>query len=261
MIQGPVQSDSSIRLVIYDLDGTLVDAFEDIALTANDTLAGMQLPKLPIPVIRRFVGNGSRMLIARCLAVVDQGNDIDLHSLDAGALDRAAIDCEAQRMNRQILSMACEDFMMRYRSVPVRTAKLYPEVKDVISTLREKEVRQVVLTNKLEDVARVIVAELGIARLLDGVWGDDGIVPKKPDPLAADRILQRFRVPGREIVVVGDSAPDIKLAQEIGAKPVGVSWGASNHDSLRKLGAQNVINSMVELYDLFPEIKSVKIAD
>ncbi|MBI1784664.1 HAD-IA family hydrolase [Candidatus Sumerlaeota bacterium] len=207
------------RLLIYDLDGTLLDAFEDIQIALNYGLAQCGLPTHPIEDVKRFVGDGIASLVKR--------------ALPAGREEKFD----------EVLPLVAD----YYRSHPAGTAKLYPGVKETLTALRAKGVKQAILTNKPHLIAVEACARLGLNALVDKVQGEDAQHPLKPDPRAALALARVFSAAPEDCAIVGDGKPDALLARAAGMKFVGCTWGMHTRPEIESFAPDRVIDSVAEL--------------
>jgi len=188
------------RLVVFDLDGTLVDSIGDIATSVNAALVERfgEAGSLPMATVRGFVGGGARQLIERCLAALSQpASDINL------VFDR---------------------FMPIYRARLVETTLLYPGMRDALDAVGSRA-KMAVLTNKPGEFSRAIVSALGLEGRFLGVVGGDDLKTRKPDPEGLLTLCAKAGAPPSGAALVGDSAVDILTAKNAGALSVGVLWG------------------------------------
>jgi len=188
------------RLVVFDLDGTLIDSIGDIGSSVNQALSERYgaAAVLPLDSIRGFVGGGARQLIERCLQ----------------ALGRPVEDVDA----------VFDRFLPVYTGRRVETTRLYPGIDEALTEI-EKQARLAILTNKPGDLSRAIVRDLKLGwRFIEVVGGGD-LKTKKPDPEGLLAIAARAGVSVAETVLVGDSAIDILTAHNAGARSIGVLWG------------------------------------
>lgn len=195
---------SEIRLVVYDMDGTLIDAFVDIHDGINTVLKRFGLPPRTMDDVRRGVGDGARMLIARMLPPEAQG----------------------------LLDEAYHAYRAYYAAHPIVRAGLYPGVAATLDRLRLRGVHQAILTNKPDEVARPICDKLGLTGVVDGIWGEVDGVPSKPDPEALLAIVRHFGLEPAQCAMVGDGHPDCMVARAAGARFFGVTWGQMSRDDL-----------------------------
>jgi phosphoglycolate phosphatase len=189
---------TAVELVVFDLDGTLVDSAGDLATAVNDTLRQLAPTVAPLPLerVRAFIGNGARTLIARSLAAA---------GLEAPAHD--------------VLPL----FLERYRACLLDTTVLYPGAHEVLDQLSGRKLA--VLTNKPGDLSRTILTGLGVAdRFLRVVGGGDSPT-KKPDPSGLQGLIADLGTTPEATVMVGDSAIDVRTGRAAGARTVGVTYG------------------------------------
>jgi phosphoglycolate phosphatase len=188
------------RLVVFDLDGTLIDSIGDIAASANLSLveAYGESARLSHDVVRGFVGHGARLLIERCVDAVQKP-----------AADVAGI---------------FERFLVIYSSRLTETTRLYPGMSEALDRI-ESTARLAVLTNKPGAMSRTIVRDLGLSGRFAAVIGGDDLKSKKPDPEGLLKIAAEAFVRPEETALVGDSAVDVITARNAGAIAVGVLWG------------------------------------
>jgi phosphoglycolate phosphatase len=186
-------------LVLFDLDGTLVDTAPDIARALGVALEGTGVPLPPLDTVKRMVGDGARELIRRALA--PSGAD--------GAREEAAFG----------------RFLASYRENVCVASQLYPGVVEGLAALRSDGAALAVVTNKPGDLARTLLGTLGIAASFEAIIGDGDGFPRKPDPAAALSILAKVDVSPDRAVIVGDGIPDMRLARALGATAVAAAWG------------------------------------
>lgn len=187
-----------VRLLVFDLDGTLVDSSRDLAASVNAAFARVApgSPLLLPELVRSFVGDGARVLIERSL-------------LQAG-LPHAV---------EEVLPL----FLECYRERLLETTRLYPGVLEALETLEDRLLA--VLTNKPGDMSRAILAGLGVVDRFARIYGGGDVPGKKPDPAGLLRILAEAAVPPAEAAIVGDSAVDVRTGRAAGARTVGVTYG------------------------------------
>jgi phosphoglycolate phosphatase len=180
------------RLAIFDLDGTLVDSREDIFRAVEHALATLSLPPRTIEEVTGFVGEGAARLMARSVAP-----------------------------NDHLLEPALAAWRAHYTEHLLDRTRLYPGVAAALASAR---CALAVHTNKPGDMARRILAGLGVlARFAAVVGGDDG--PRKPDPAGTLEIMARLDAAPEETVFIGDSRVDCETAAAAGIRFVAVTWG------------------------------------
>ena len=197
---------NTLDLVIFDLDGTLVDTAPDIAAALAATLAEVAVPPPPLPVVKGLVGDGARALIARAQA--REGVERDVEPL----LPR---------------------FLAHYADHLCVASRLYPGVGEALTALRGAGVAAAVVTNKPGDLARGLLAQLGIGAGFVAIIGDGDGFPRKPDPEGARSITAAVGASVERTAVVGDGLPDVRLARALGARAIAAGWGYVDQDRLR----------------------------
>jgi len=191
----------AVRLVVFDLDGTLVDSKVDLANSVNYSLGAFGYPPLPNETIYSYVGNGASMLIQRSL-----GTD-----------------------GRAILPRVLETFLAHYREHLLDTTVPYPGVREpgVREALEahDGKFEMAILTNKPVDMTRTILLGLSLSRHFVDVRGGDSFGNKKPHPEGLLQILKDRGASPAESLMVGDSVNDILAGQGAGVATCGVTYG------------------------------------
>jgi phosphoglycolate phosphatase len=207
------------RLLVFDLDGTLVDSSRDIAAAANAALGRLAPGTAPIPLdaVLSFVGEGARLLVERCLAHTGLG-------LSADEVLRVYLECYAERL--------------------LDTTHLYPGVAEALDALEGTSLA--VLTNKPGDLSRAILEGLGVAPRFARVWGAGDVKARKPDPEGLRRLMSELGASAAETWMVGDSATDVEAARAAGVKAAGVTWGFHPR-GLREAGPDRLFDDPREL--------------
>jgi phosphoglycolate phosphatase len=185
-------------LIVFDLDGTLVDSSRDLANAVNAALQRIDASAttIPLPVVRSFIGSGARNLVARSL--VHAG--VALPPEDALPV-----------------------FLEEYRRRLTEHTRFYPGVEETLDRLSAHPLA--VLTNKPGDMSRALLSGLGVAPLFFRVYGGGDLPARKPDPVGLLRLMEESgRAPG-DTVLVGDSAIDVHTARAAGVRAIGVTWG------------------------------------
>ncbi len=185
-------------LLIFDLDGTLIDSRLDLANAVNATRAEMGRPPLVHSVVFSYVGNGAPVLIRRAM-----GED--------------ASDAEVQH--------ALEFFLAYYRDHAVDETKLYPGVRESLDRLHGAGAKLTVLTNKPVKISIAIVETLGLSPLLLRIYGGNSFEQKKPNRIGIDALRTEFLAAPEDTWMVGDSIVDMQTARNAGVKACGVSYG------------------------------------
>jgi phosphoglycolate phosphatase len=212
-----------IKLIIFDLDGTLIDSSQDIANAINHAILGTGLPDVSNEETIKLIGEGITRLIEKLL-------EPDLLAKSDEVLKK---------------------FMNYYSSHLVENTRLYPFVKETLQGL--KDFRKVVLSNKRASFSTEILEKLGVSEYFDAVLGSDTVEEKKPSPKPVNSLLDEFSVSRDKAIIVGDSDIDIKTGRAAGIRSIGVTYGYRSKeilheadlliDDLRQL--EHVINEML----------------
>ena len=207
------------RLILYDLDGTLVDTRKDIVQATNHMRTQMGLAPLGDSEICRCVGLGLRQLVQSCLMTEDPGQTE-----------------EGMRVYRAYYTQHLLDHTV-----------LYPGVREALEFFRPRS--QAVVTNKPNPYSRQILEALGVAGYFFEIIAGDSEFAKKPDPEALLAIMQRQGTPARETVFVGDSPIDVETGARAGVFTVGVTHGFSDEAELKSAGPDHIVNGFGELLE------------
>jgi len=202
------------RLLIFDLDGTLIDSQVDLANSINAMLAHLGKPELPHAVLLGYIGDGATMLVRRALG-----------------------DPEGDVHDEQYVNEALEFFLAHYRVHKLDFTTVYAGVVEALAAIRAEwpGIAMAVLTNKPVGVSREICAHFGLDRYFFQVYGGNSFHTKKPDPagllalMAEASALDGAKAPITPggTVMIGDSEVDILTARNCGARSIGCSYGLS----------------------------------
>lgn len=211
----------AFKAVIFDLDGTLLDSLPGIAGTMNRLLTDAGFPTHSLDQYRYLVGRGIRELVSR--------------ALPAEIADKGDLDDWAVRFRRLY------DRFWPEQSPP------YPGIADMLDNLAARGIKTAVLSNKLEEYARVMVEKLLPAWHFETVRGERPGVPHKPDPTAAIEIVQEMKVAREDFLFLGDTGVDMETARNAGIYALGALWGFRGADELLQSGAQRLIAHPLDL--------------
>jgi phosphoglycolate phosphatase len=189
---------SAFTLVIFDLDGTLIDSRLDLAHAVNATRAQAGRGPLPHEQIFSFVGNGAPVLIQRAMG---------------------------PEASEEEVRNALEFFLDYYRHHALDYTILYPGVEDGLHQLHAAGLRLAVLTNKPVRISHRIVEGLGVAPLFFRIYGGNSFEHKKPHPIGIDTLRAEAGAAAEKTWMVGDSYVDIQTARNAGVASCGVTWG------------------------------------
>jgi phosphoglycolate phosphatase len=214
------------KLLIFDLDGTLIDSREDLANSINAMLRHFGKKELPHEVIASYIGDGAPMLVRRSLGDPDDEN---------------------------FLQDAVLYFMGWYREHKLDNTYVYDGVKEALSAIQKSRdglpLKMAVLSNKPVGPSRAIVEALGLGPYFFQVYGGNSFHTKKPDPAGVQILLEEAGVEPEETVIIGDSDIDVLTARNAGIYSVGVTYGLAPH-TLQDAPPDVLIDHPKELADV-----------
>jgi len=206
------------HLLVFDLDGTLIDSSLDLCNSVNATLAHVGRPTLPNNLIASYIGDGAAMLVRRALG-------------DPGDLDSATPD------SQEIFQIAFNYFLRYYHDHKLDHTYVYPGVLEALTAIRSrhKDLPMAVLTNKPVNPSRAICDALGLTPFFFQNYGGNSFPTKKPDPtglqtlLAEASALTGAPIAPADTVMIGDSDVDVLTARRLGARSLGCTFGLAPH--------------------------------
>jgi phosphoglycolate phosphatase len=210
----------SIGLLIFDLDGTLVNTLEDIAASVNYTLAHLGRNSISQDAVRRYVGDGIETLLVR-----------SLEGRTARIAEAVTVYKEHHRRNLMVRS------------------SVYPAVRETLEHFRP--LPMAVISNKTMEFVGPLIERLGLANYFKMVIGADHGLPLKPAPDSIRKIMAEFGVLNDKTVIVGDGTTDVRAGKAAGVITCSVTYGFRSEEELRKAGPDYIIHSLSELKALF----------
>jgi phosphoglycolate phosphatase len=219
----------SVKLVIFDLDGTLIDSRLDLVHSVNAALRHIGRRDLPDHVIASYVGDGAPILIQRALG--------------------------GEAVSEAVVRQGLQFFLSYYREHKLDHTTVYDGVKEALTAVQRSSNgvprKLAVLSNKPVGPSRAIVEALGLGPFFMQVYGGNSFATKKPDPEGALRLLEELGVHPEEAAIVGDSHVDIETGRNAGLLTVGVNYGFAPH-TLRDQPPDVLVDTPSELAEVFP---------
>jgi phosphoglycolate phosphatase len=197
----------SIKLVIFDLDGTLIDSRLDLVHSVNAALRHINRPELPDDVIASYVGDGAPVLIQRALG--------------------------GEASDEALVRKGLEFFLSYYREHKLDHTKVYPGIREALAAIQNSgngiPRKMAVLSNKPVNPSRAIVEALGLGGYFTQVYGGNSFATKKPDPEGALKLVSESGLRPEQAAIVGDSHVDIRTGHNAGLSTVAVRYGFAPH--------------------------------
>ena len=211
-----------VDLLIFDLDGTLVDTKQDLTNAVNATRARMGLPALDEQLVSSYVGDGALTLIRRVLG---------------------------PEASEEEVSRALEFFLAYYGEHKLDCTRPYPGVREALERLSRAGVQMAVLTNKPVRVSQAILEGLSLEGYFARIYGGNSFEQKKPDPVGVETLLAELGVERERAMIVGDSAIDVRTARNASVKVCGVTYGFQP-ETLAAEPPDVVVDSLAQLADI-----------
>lgn len=212
------------RLVMFDLDGTLVDSVPDLAAAVDRMLARLGRPPAGIERVRHWVGNGARVLVRRALA---------------GQLDHSAVSDEEAEAALALFTEA-------YAGTHELT-RVYPGVPECLEWLAAQGIPLAVITNKPGQFVAPLLEEKGLARYFRWTVGGDTLPVQKPDPAALFWVMDKAGVAPVDALFVGDSRNDVLAARAAGVRCVALSYGYNHGRPVAEEMPDRVLDDLRQL--------------
>ena len=222
-----------LKLLIFDLDGTLVDSRLDLVHSVNAMLRHFHRPELPDDAIASYVGDGAPMLVRRALGDPD---------------------------DQQFVQEALEYFLSYYRVHKLDYTQLYPGIKEALESIRDQngsDRRMAVLSNKPVNPSRAIVDALGLGEFFVRVYGGNSFNTKKPDPLGVRTLLEETGTRSDEGIMIGDSSIDVITGRNADLWTCGVTYGFAPR-TLNDAPPDVLVDSPSDLAQLFTLVPTIR---
>lgn len=215
------------KMILIDLDGTLIDSVPDLAYCVDAMMARLGRPTRGEAAVRNWVGNGVERLVRRALI---------------GQLDGEPDETDYQR--------AYPIFLELYAANTFDRSQLYPGVREGLEFMRDAGYPLGCVTNKAARFTEPLLQHLGIYDFFGIVVSGDTLPRKKPDPLPLIHAAGHFGVKPEESLMIGDSVSDVNAARAAGFKVICTSYGYNHGVDIRESNPDAVIDSFVELHGL-----------
>jgi len=189
------------RIIVFDLDGTLVDTAPDLIAALNHVLGREGLPPVPLKSARNMIGAGARKLIER------------------------GLELEGLTMTTDDISRLMKDFIAYYAAHIADASRPFEGLEAALDDLEAQGFRFAVCTNKLEWLSKLLLEKLDLSRRFAAICGADTFGVSKPDPTILRQTVARAGGQLPEAIMVGDAGPDIGVARRAGIPVIGVAFG------------------------------------
>ena len=217
---------SMLKLLIFDLDGTLAETGQDITDALNHCIEPFGGKKYSVEEVKMMVGSGMTKLLTSIIQPLKGGDTPEA----------------AELVTRRFIDFYTEHMM--------DNTVLYPHVKDTL--LKLTGYKMAVLSNKRAGFSKKILADLEILEHFDLLWGSDSVREKKPSPIPILDLIKKFDVSKEETAIIGDSNFDVEAGRAAGIKVIGATYGFRPREYLE--GSDYIIDSFEELLNIIPNM-------
>ena len=217
------------KLIIFDLDGTLIDSVPDLAISINLMLQELKHAEFNESTIRQWVGNGALTLVKRALS------------------GSVKID---ETLDSKVVENALEVFLKAYSQNLATSTKIYPNVATTLKALKEKNYRLTIVTNKPFTFVEPLLDKLGLNNIFELILGGDSLKEKKPSPMPLLHVCKVFEVSIEKSIMIGDSHNDILSANACGMQSIGVTYGYNYNESIDVYNPTTTVDDFAKLNEL-----------
>ena len=226
--QGSLIDVDQIRLILFDLDGTLVDSVPDLAWCGNEMLRQLDLPQRGLDSARAWVGNGVERFVKRFIS---------------GEMDGEP--------EEKVFRSGLEIFNRLYADNISGRSNLYPGVNEALQRFAGLDLHLACVTNKPEPFTSELIAAMGLASYFELVVAGDTTARKKPDPMPLHYAADHFGLEYAECLMVGDSSNDVSAARAAGFSIVCVPYGYNHGISISESSPDLIVDNLKQLADMF----------
>jgi len=217
-----------LKLLIFDLDGTLADTAQDITDALNYSIESFETKIYSVEKVKMMVGSGMTRFFADLVPTLKGGDTPEA----------------TETVMRRFIDFYSEHL--------VNNTMLYPHVKETLSKLTGYKMS--LLSNKRAGFSKQILSDLEILKYFDLLWGSDSVREKKPSPIPIIDMMEKSEVTKEETVMIGDSNFDVEAGRAAGIKTIGVTYGFRPREYLE--GADYIIDDFKELLEVIPKINN-----
>lgn len=217
------------ELILFDLDGTMIDTVPDLAMAIDTMQSSLELPGRSEAKVRNWVGNGIERLVKRALTD----------------------DLEAEP-EPVLFERALPLFMDAYAERPCDKSRFYPGARETLAYLKNAGYKLGCITNKRGRFTETLLKALGVYYYFGLVLSGDSLPQRKPDPMPLLHAARHFNVAAERSLMVGDSLTDVRAARAAGFQIVCVSYGYNQGRDISEAGPDGIINALTDLLDLLP---------
>jgi phosphoglycolate phosphatase len=214
---------AGVKAAIIDLDGTMLDTLPDFQVAINGMRAGFGLAPITQEQIGLMVGKGSEHLIRSVLAL-----DWDATTIDAR------------------IDEAMDAYQRHYLDINGQHSSLFPDVIAGLDAMKAQGLRLACVTNKPISFTTPLLAQKGLDRFFEVVYGGDSLPRKKPDPLPLTTVCQDFGMAPSQVVAIGDSSNDAQAARAAGCPVLTVPYGYNHGEAIQKIDSDGIVDTLLD---------------
>ena len=219
-----------IKLIAFDLDGTLLDSVPDLAIAADLTMQDFGYPRVSLKQASHWIGNGADVLIARALS---------------GSM---TID---PTLSPELVKEARVRFDLHYKQGEHKLSHLYPHVLETLAKLHQAGFTLALVTNKPAKFVPELLKQHQLESLFSDVIGGDTFAEKKPNPMSLNWLLEKHKLTADQMVMIGDSQNDIKAAKNTGCHSIGLTYGYNHGEPIANSNPDFVYDNFEQIVNSF----------
>ncbi|CAM2987757.1 phosphoglycolate phosphatase [Vibrio rarus] len=213
----------SIKLIAFDLDGTLLDSAPDLAVAVDLAMQAMHRPRVTEAQVRTWLGNGADNLVARALS------------------QNMVVDAS---LSEESKTQARAHFDHYYAECGHTKSALYPKVKETLQALHDDGYQLAIVTNKPSQFVPEILSQQGLEGLFVDVLGGDTLPKIKPDPMPLNHLLDKHQLATTEMIMIGDSKNDILAAKNAGVISVALPYGYNHGEPIQLANPDHLLDDL-----------------